>query len=280
MALFRKTKYTNVPARPDIPKDLASKCTKCNTIYIKQELEKNLWVCARCGFHLSLAAWQRIEITVDKGTFSEIDQGLTTADPLGFPQYEDKIKKAREASGLQEAVVAGKAEIFGHPVWLGVLSPQFMLGSMGSVVGEKLARMLQRAAASATPAIIFSASGGARMQESIFSLFQMAKVSAALARLDRRGVLYISVLTNPTTGGVSASFAMLGDINIAEPGALIGFAGPRVIQQTIGQQLPAGFQSSEFLLEHGMLDMVVPRERLRPTLGNLLALHPGGEQGE
>ncbi len=280
MALFRKTKYSQVPARPNIPKDLANKCTKCNTISIKQDLEKSLWVCNRCGQHLPVTAWQRINFTVDKESFSETDLGLTTADPLGFPQYEEKIQKARHISGLEEAVITGQGKILGHPVCLGVLSPQFMLGSMGSVVGEKLARMLDRAAENKTPAIIFSASGGARMQESILSLFQMAKVSASLARLDRQGVLYISVMTNPTTGGVSASFAMLGDINIAEPGALIGFAGPRVIQQTIGQRLPTGFQSSDFVLEHGMLDMVLPRAQMRATLGRILSLHAGGEPRE
>ncbi len=280
MALFKKTQYSQVPARPNIPKDLANKCSKCNTISVKQDLEKNLWVCSRCGQHMPLTAWQRINITVDKGSFSETGRGLVAADPLGFPEYEEKLKKARQTSGLEEAVVTGQARILNHPVFLGVLSPQFMLGSMGSVVGEKLTRMLDQATETRTPALIFSASGGARMQESIFSLFQMAKVSAALARLDRQGVLYISVLTNPTTGGVTASFAMLGDINIAEPGALIGFAGPRVIQQTIGQRLPTGFQSSEFVLEHGMLDMVVPREKMRATLGRILSLHSGGGHDE
>lgn len=277
MALFRKSKYTTIAARPDIPRDLASKCKRCNAIQIKQDLEKNMWVCPKCGNHFSVTAWQRIGLTVDEGSFQEINAGLTSLNPLDFPGYEDKLAKARSASGLAEAAVTGKGKIKGVPAYLGVLAPEFMLGSMGSVVGEKLARMLERAGSENVPAIIFSASGGARMQESIFSLFQMAKTSAALSRLHQQGVLYISVLTDPTTGGVSASFAMLGDINIGEPGALIGFAGPRVIQQTIGQTLPAGFQRSEFILEHGMLDMVVDRRELKAVLARLLKFHGGGE---
>lgn len=277
MALFRKNKYTTMVARPNIPKDIASKCKRCNTIHIKQELEKNLLVCPKCGYHFPLTAWQRISYTIDEGSFHEINAGLTPVNPLDFPGYEEKLKKASQASGLAEAVVTGKGRIHGQEAYVGVLAPEFMLGSMGSVVGEKLARMLDRAGEERVPAIIFSASGGARMQESIFSLFQMAKTCAALSRLHQRGVLYISVLTDPTTGGVSASFATLGDINIGEPGALIGFAGPRVIQQTIGQTLPAGFQKAEFLLEHGLLDMVVERKEMKATLARLLRFHQGGE---
>lgn len=277
MALFRKSKYTTVPARPDIPKDIASKCKRCNAIHIKQELEKNLRVCPKCDYHFALTAWQRIGYTMDEGSFHELDANLTPVNPLNFPGYEEKLAKASKASGLAEAVVTGKGKINGQPAYVGVLAPEFMLGSMGSVVGEKLARMLDRASEEKVSAIIFSASGGARMQESIFSLFQMAKTSAALSRLHQRGVLYISVLTDPTTGGVSASFATLGDINIAEPGALIGFAGPRVIQQTIGQTLPTGFQKAEFLLEHGLLDMVVERKDMKATLARLLRFHGGGE---
>ncbi|MGI6365047.1 MAG: acetyl-CoA carboxylase, carboxyltransferase subunit beta [Bacillota bacterium] len=276
MALFRKNKYTTMVARPNIPKDIASKCKRCNTIHIKQELEKNLLVCPKCGYHFPLTAWQRISYTIDEGSFREINAGLTPVNPLDFPGYEEKLKKASQASGLAEAVVTGKGRIHGQEAYVGVLAPEFMLGSMGSVVGEKLARMLDRAGEERVPAIIFSASGGARMQESIFSLFQMAKTCAALSRLHQRGVLYISVLTDPTTGGVSASFATLGDINIGEPGALIGFAGPRVIQQTIGQTLPAGFQKAEFLLEHGLLDMVVERKEMKATLARLLRFHQGG----
>lgn len=277
MALFRKSKYTTMPARPDIPKDIASKCKRCSTIHIKQELEKNLRVCPKCGYHFTLTAWQRIGYTMDEGSFHELDASLTPVNSLNFPGYEEKLAKASKASGLAEAVVTGKGKISGQPAYIGVLAPEFMLGSMGSVVGEKLARMVDRAGEEKVPAIIFSASGGARMQESIFSLFQMAKTSAALSRLHQRGVLYISVLTDPTTGGVSASFATLGDINIAEPGALIGFAGPRVIQQTIGQTLPTGFQKAEFLLEHGLLDMVVERKDMKETLAMLLRFHRGDE---
>lgn len=278
MPLFSKSKYTTIQARPDIPKDLASKCAQCNTIHIKQELDKNQKVCPKCGYHFSLTAWQRLGYLMDEGSFHEINAGLTSVNPLDFPEYEQKLAKARKVSGLAEAVVTGRGLIEGQPAYVGVLAPEFMLGSMGSVVGEKLARMLDKAGEENTPAIIFSASGGARMQESIFSLFQMAKTSAALSRLHDKGVLYISVMTDPTTGGVSASFAMLGDINIGEPGALIGFAGPRVIQQTIGQKLPAGFQRAEFLLEHGMLDMVVDRRDMKATLARLLRLHAGGDK--
>lgn len=278
MALFRKPQYSSMPARPDRPRDIASKCDQCKSILIRQELEKNLRVCPRCGYHFPLTAWQRIQYTLDEGSFCELNAGLEPVNPLGFPGYDDKLARARKDSGLAEAVITGRGRIEGEPAYVGVLAPEFMLGSMGSVVGEKLARMLDEAGAQGVPTIIFSASGGARMQESIFSLFQMAKTSAALARLHRKGVLYISVLTHPTTGGVTASFAMLGDINIGESGALIGFAGPRVIQQTIGQTLPAGFQRAEFLLEHGMLDMVVERKELRPVLARLLRLHRGGER--
>lgn len=276
MALFRKSKYTTMAARPSIPRDIASKCARCNTVHIKQELETGLHICPKCGYHFPLTAWQRIGYTIDEGSFNELNAGLTPVNPLDFPGYEEKLAKARKASGLAEAVVTGKGKIEGESVYVGVLAPEFMLGSMGSVVGEKLARMLDLAGEEKVPALIFSASGGARMQEGIFSLLQMAKTSAALSRLHDRGVLYISVLTDPTTGGVSASFATLGDINIAEPGALIGFAGPRVIRQTIGQTLPPGFQRAEFLLEHGLLDLVVQRKDMKATLARLLRLHRGG----
>lgn len=276
MSLFRKTKYASYPARPRIPKDIACKCPDCGAIHIKTELAKALWVCPGCGYHFSLTAWQRVEITFDTGSFRELDSKLTASNPLGFPEYNLKLAKAKETSGLPEAVLTGKGRIQGEQAYAAILAPEFMLGSMGSVVGEKIARMLDQAGVEQTPAIIFSASGGARMQEGILSLFQMAKTAAALSRLARLGVLYISVLTNPTTGGVSASFAMLGDINIGEPGALIGFAGPRVIRQTIGQTLPAGFQKSEFQLEHGMLDMVVDRGDLKAALACLLRFHRGG----
>lgn len=278
MALFRKTKYTKIEPRPgvDIPKDLATKCANCKTIHIAKDLEKNKRVCNKCGYHFPLKAWERIEHTLDAGSFQELFASIQSVNPLKFPEYDDKLSKAQNQSGLREAVVTGKGLIEGLPVCLGVLAPEFILGSMGSVVGEKLARLIDYGASHQLPVLIFSASGGARMQESILSLFQMAKTSAALARLSQQGGLYISILTDPTTGGVTASFAMLGDINIGEPGALIGFAGPRVIQQTINQQLPSGFQRSEFLLEHGMLDLVVSRHDLKATLARLVRLHGGG----
>lgn len=275
MSLFRKTKYASYHARPNIPKDIACKCPNCNTIHIKVELAKTLWVCPRCSHHFTLSAWQRLESVFDQGSFRELDSKLISTNPLGFPDYNDKLAKARETSGLPEAIITGKGRIEGEQAFAAILAPEFMLGSMGSVVGEKIARMLHRAGAEKTPVIIISASGGARMQEGILSLFQMTKTAAALSLLAHQGVLYISVLTNPTTGGVSASFAMLGDINIGEPGALIGFAGPRVIRQTIGQTLPVGFQKSEFQLEHGMLDMVVHRKYLKSTLASLLRFHRG-----
>ncbi|MGI6363863.1 MAG: acetyl-CoA carboxylase, carboxyltransferase subunit beta [Bacillota bacterium] len=276
MALFRKTKYATLSARPGAHKDIASKCPGCNDIQFKEELEKNLYVCPACDYHFTLTAWQRISITFDENSFEEMDAGLTSLNVLNFPGYEEKLVRARESSGLTEAIITGKGRINGEPALAGIMAPEFMLGSMGAVVGEKIARMLERAGSEGIGAIIFSASGGARMQEGIFALMQMAKTSAALSRLHDRGVVYISVLTNPTTGGVSASFAMLGDINIGEPGALIGFAGPRVIEQTIGQTLPEGFQRSEFLLEHGMLDMVVARKDLKATLSRLLRFHRRG----
>jgi len=276
MALFRKTMYATLSARPGAHKDIASKCPGCNAIQFKEELEKNLYVCPACDYHFTLTAWQRISITFDENSFEEMDAGLTSLNVLNFPGYEEKLNRARESSGLTEAIITGKGLINGEPALAGIMAPEFMLGSMGAVVGEKIARMLERAGSEGIGAIIFSASGGARMQEGIFALMQMAKTSSALSRLHDRGVVYISVLTNPTTGGVSASFAMLGDINIGEPGALIGFAGPRVIEQTIGQTLPAGFQRSEFLLEHGMLDMVVARKDLKATLSRLLRFHRRG----
>ncbi|MTI95089.1 MAG: acetyl-CoA carboxylase carboxyltransferase subunit beta [Firmicutes bacterium] len=282
MALFRKEKYTKITPRTstvEMPGDIANKCPGCKAVLIARELEKNMRVCNKCGHHFGLKAWERIEQVTDQGSFKELNSHLVSENPLEFPEYDQKLAKAQKNSGLNEAVVTGHGTIGGMPAYVGVMAPEYMLGSMGSVVGEKLARMLDLAADHQTPAIIFTASGGARMQESIFSLFQMAKTSAALARLAEKGALYISVLTDPTTGGVTASFAMLGDINLAEPGALIGFAGPRVIEQTIKQQLPAGFQRSEFLLEHGMLDMVVHRHQMKETLAGLLKLHGGVANG-
>ncbi|MEW9033135.1 MAG: acetyl-CoA carboxylase, carboxyltransferase subunit beta, partial [Planifilum fimeticola] len=215
-------------------------------------------------------------VTVDEGRFFEYDADLKSLDPLEFPDYKSKLKKDMEKTGLKEAVVTGEGTIGGFPAVIGVMDSRFRMGSMGSVVGEKIARAVEQAATKRYPLILFSASGGARMQEGVLSLMQMAKTSAALERLHRERVLFVSVLTNPTTGGVSASFSSLGDINIAEPGALIGFAGRRVIEQTVRQKLPDDFQTAEFLLKHGQLDMVVPRTEMRQTLIKILELHANG----
>jgi acetyl-CoA carboxylase carboxyl transferase subunit beta len=240
-----------------------------------KELEKNLKTCPKCDYHYPLNAEERIRMTLDEGRFFEYDAGMTAVDPLNFPDYPAKIEREQKKTGLKEAVVTGEGTIGGYPVVIAVMDSTYFMGSMGSVVGEKLTRAIEAAIVKRYPLIIFTASGGARMQEGIFSLMQMAKTSAALHKLSEAGGLYISVNTYPTTGGVSASFAMLGDINIAEPGALIGFAGRRIIEQTIRQKLPDDFQTAEFLLKHGMLDMVVPRKEMRSTLATLLELHGG-----
>jgi acetyl-CoA carboxylase carboxyl transferase subunit beta len=261
------------PNTPVIPNGLWLKCEKCGeTIYIKDH-SKNNKVCAGCGHHYRMSARERIELIMDTGTFAEINTELSTLNPLNFEGYEQKLAADREKTGLWEAVVTGYGKIHGHDTVLAVMDGSFIMGSMGSVVGEKIARAFEYAASRKLPIIIFAASGGARMQEGMFSLMQMAKTSAAAARHDKAGGLYISVLTDPTTGGVTASFAMLGDIILAEPGALIGFAGKRVGEQTIGQKLPEGFQKAEFLLEHGFIDQIVPRDKLKLTLSRLLRLH-------
>jgi acetyl-CoA carboxylase carboxyl transferase subunit beta len=250
------------------------KCPGCQDILFRKEIERRLNVCPKCGYHLRLTVDQRLMLLVDRGSFEETDADLTAADPLGFRDslpYRQRIVEARARSGRNEALVTGCCTIEGRRVALGVFDFGFLGGSMGSAVGEKLTRLAERALAERLPLIVVSASGGARMQEGILSLMQMAKVSAALERLREQGVPYISVLTDPTTGGVAASLAMLGDLNVAEPGALIGFAGPRVIEQTIGHTLPEGFQTSEFLLAHGMLDLVVERRAVKSTLAKLVA---------
>ncbi len=280
MALFRKTRYSQVGTREikNVPKNIASKCPACKHVHIEKDLSQKLKVCDRCGHHFSLPSRQRLKQIVDEGTFQEINKELTSLDPLEFPGYGEKLEELREKTGLNEAVITGFGKIGGYEAGLGIMAPEFMLGSMGSVVGEKITRLIDRCREKKKPLVIFSASGGARMQESIYSLLQMAKTSAALARFSDEGLLYISVLTHPTTGGVTASFAMLGDINLAEPGSLIGFAGPRVIQQTIGQKLPEGFQRAEFLLDHGFIDRIVERKKLKKELALLLRLHEGGER--
>lgn len=258
----------------EIPGGLWVKCKGCGEIIYTRELERNLFVCPKCNYHFRLTADQRINLLCDREGFDEFNVDLRPSDPLTFKdsvKYRDRIKKA-EKTGSTEAVRTGYARINGIRVTLGVFDFRYMGGSMGSVVGEKLTRMIERAVLENLPVIIVSASGGARMQEGIFSLMQMAKITAALVRLGEKNLPYISMLTDPTTGGVAASFAMQGDLNIAEPGALIGFAGPRVIEQTIRSKLPDGFQRAEFLLEHGMLDMIVERSALKERIAQVLSL--------
>lgn len=274
--LFRKPKYVTVQTntvKKDIPEGLWSKCPKCGEIIYTKEIEKFMKVCQKCEYHFRLTTTERIAITLDDGSFTEYEDNITTANPLKFSGYEEKIKKSQEETGLKEAVVTGEGTVGGHRCVVAVMDSRFIMGSMGSVVGEKITRAFERAIEKSLPVIVFATSGGARMQESILSLMQMAKTSAAIARMNEEGILYISVFTDPTTGGVTASFASLGDINIAEPGALICFAGPRLIENTIKRKLPEGFQKSEFLLQHGFLDMVVHRSEMKATLTSILGLH-------
>jgi acetyl-CoA carboxylase carboxyl transferase subunit beta len=271
---FRKEKRgPKIQPKKVIPDDLWIKCDACGEILYKKELEKNLMVCPRCGHHYGIAPDEYINILFDKGTFSESDREIRSVDPLKFVdrmKYTDRLEKAVKSTLKNEAVVVGEGLIDGLRVQFGAMDFSFIGGSMGSVVGEKVARATRRAIDCRQGLIIVSRSGGARMMEGIFSLMQMAKTSAYLGRMHEEGLPYISILVHPTTGGVTASYSMLGDINIAEPGALIGFAGPRVIKQTIRQELPEGFQRAEFLLEHGMLDMVVPRSKMRENVIQLL----------
>ncbi len=279
MAWFKKEPLVSAgESKLRMPEGLWLKCDGCKEIITKPELERNLQVCPRCGQHYRMGARARIELLVDPGGFTEHDAHVGSLDPLAFKDlksYPDRLKVARKATGLDEALVSGTAAIGGYRVGLCALEFGFLGGSMGSVVGEKVTRAVERAAAGRLPFIAVSCSGGARMQESALSLMQMVKTCAALGRLARAGLPYLSILTDPTTGGVTASYAMLGDINIAEPKALIGFAGPRVIQDTIRQELPPGFQRAEFLLEHGFVDMIVERKNLRPTLIQLLGYLAG-----
>ncbi len=253
--------------------NLFIKCPDCGKTHFHNILAKSQFVCIDCGFHNRIDSETRIKYTVDKGSFKELDKKIKSTDPLSFPQYDEKIKAAVKTTGLNDAVVWGSAKIESNPCVMVVMDTRFIMASMGSVVGEKITRAFEYAISEQLPVIVFCASGGARMQEGILSLMQMAKTSAAVKKHSDAGLLYVSVLTYPTTGGVTASFAYLGDIIIAEPQALIGFAGPRVIEQTINQKLPEGFQRSEFLLEHGMLDKIVPRSMMRETLANILTIH-------
>jgi acetyl-CoA carboxylase carboxyl transferase subunit beta len=259
------------------PTDAWTKCPSCDQQVFNRQLERNLRVCPTCGHHFRMGIGERIELLLDEGTFVERDAGLTSVDPLQFvdqKRYPDRIEAAQIKTGLAEAAVWGTGTVDGRPVAIGLFDFRFMGGSMGSVVGEKVARCLEAALVERIPAIVVAASGGARMQEGTLSLLQLAKTTAPLVRLDEAGVPFISILTDPTTGGVLASFASLGDAIIAEPRALIGFAGARVASGTVGEELPEGFQSAEFLLEHGLVDLVVPRAELRATLARLLRLLP------
>lgn len=273
----RKKQYAKTtPAqttKPEIPQGMYTKCPHCKKNIYVIDLVANMGVCTYCNGHLPLSPATRISKLVDTGSFKELDKHMLTQNPLEFEGYEEKVESYMKKTGQKEAVITGVATIGGVETVVGVMDPRFIMGSMGSVVGEKITRAIEHATKHQLPIILFSASGGARMQEGIFSLMQMAKTSSALARHDEAGLLFISILTHPTTGGVTASFAMLGDIILAEPGALIGFAGPRVIEQTIRQKLPEGFQRAEFLLEHGMIDGIIERSTMKDTLSTLLKFH-------
>lgn len=275
MAWFKREKTGKLPSPPSEEErkvkteGLFSKCPECSHTLFKAKLEENLYVCPKCNYHFRIDAQQRLRLIFDNGEYTEFDQNIASTDPLNFVDtkpYKERLAKTQESIGVLDALISAKGKIGGHNVIVCAMVYEFIGGSMGSVVGEKITRAIELAIKEHIGLVIVSASGGARMMEGALSLMQMAKISAALANLDQAGLPYISIMTDPTTGGVTASFAMLGDFNIAEPGALIGFAGPRVIEQTIRQKLPVGFQRSEFLLKHGMLDAVVDRKNLRSYL--------------
>ena len=259
--------------RPEVPEGLLRKCNKCGSAIIAEDVKRGYYICPKCGGYFRVHAYRRIEMITDDGTFEEWDKELVGGNPMDYKGYPEKLAAVQEKTKLTEAVVTGKAEINGLETVIGVCDGRFLMSSMGEAVGEKIARAVERATKERLPVILFACSGGARMQEGIISLMQMAKTAAALKRHSDAGLLYISVLTDPTTGGVTASFAMLGDVILAEPKALIGFAGPRVIEQTIGQKLPKGFQRSEFLLEHGFIDRIVAREEQKTVLSEILQMH-------
>lgn len=278
--LFKKNKYgtiinttTSEESKPNIPSGMWLKCDKCGGIIYNEDLESNCYVCPSCNNHLRLKAKTRIKIIFDEGSFREVGREITTGNPLNFPNYEEKIESSKRRTESSEAVITGVAKINGIEVATAIMDSYFMMGSMGTAVGERITRIVEYATKKRLPLIIFTTSGGARMQEGIFSLMQMAKISAAVAKHDDAGLLYITVLTNPTTGGVTASFAMEGDIILSEPGALVGFAGRRVIENTINEQLPDNFQKAEFLLEKGFIDKIVDRRSLRKDLYKILAMH-------
>lgn len=282
--VFKKTRiavgrknYITFTRRPEVPEGLLRKCNKCGGAIIAEDVKKDHYICPKCGGYFRVHARRRIEMVTDEDSFEEWDSDLQGGNPLEYKGYEEKLEKLQEKTGLSEAVITGKAKIDGRETAIGVCDGRFLMASMGEAVGEKIARAVERATEERLPVILFACSGGARMQEGIVSLMQMAKTSAALKHHSDAGLLYISILTDPTTGGVTASFAMLGDVILAEPKALIGFAGPRVIEQTIGQKLPEGFQRAEFLLEHGFLDAIVERPQMKAVLSKILALHENGK---
>jgi acetyl-CoA carboxylase carboxyl transferase subunit beta len=271
MGIFSKPLLKKLDRRDDAPEGLWSKCPQCDSMLHKLELQQNHQVCHHCSHHFLLPSRDRIAMLADEGSFEETDAGLVSSNPLGFNGYSEKTAILREKTGLDDAVVSGRISINGHKAMIAVMDFQFFAGSMGSVVGEKITRSIETAIAEKRGMIIVSASSGARMQEGMLSLMQMAKTCAALARLSVAKLPYISLITHPTTGGVTASFATIGDINLAEPGCMIGFAGPRVVKETTHQNLPPGFQTAEFMLEHGLIDTIVTRTKLRDKLGELLA---------
>ena len=278
MPLFpRKPKYTivKIARKREIPEDLWTKCEGCKELIYNKKLDENLRVCPKCNFHFTLSAQERVKSILDEGSFKEMDASMEPLDPINFEgpkTYKEKLRADQELTGLKEAALTGEGAIDGKRIVFGVTDSRFIMGSMGSVVGEKITRAIEHSTKAKLPLVIVSGSGGgARMYEGMFSLIQMAKTSAALNRHNEAGCLFVSVLTNPTMAGVMASFASLGDIIIAEPKALIGFTGPRVIEQTIRQKLPAGFQKSEFLLQHGLIDMIVQRKSMKETLSKILS---------
>jgi len=275
----KKKKYAAIPseqAKQDVPEGIMTKCPSCKKIMYTKELVKNLKVCMNCGHHHQMSAYERIDGLLDEGSFVEYDTTMMSENPLGFPDYLEKLEKDQVKTKLNEAVVTGEGKINTFHTVVAIMDARFRMGSMGSVVGEKITRAIERAMELKVPFIIFTASGGARMQEGVLSLMQMAKTSSALKLFSDQGGLIISVMTHPTTGGVSASFASLGDYNFAEPGALIGFAGRRIIEQTIREELPDDFQTAEFLMKHGQLDRVLHRLEMKETLGTVLELHQAG----
>ncbi|MGD6967576.1 acetyl-CoA carboxylase carboxyltransferase subunit beta [Rossellomorea vietnamensis] len=272
----KKKKYATIPsdaAKQDVPEGIMTKCPNCKKIMYTKELQKNLNVCLHCDYHHRMNAFERIDSFIDEGSFEELDAGLISENPLNFPDYIEKLEKDRKKTNINEAVVTGAGKVGGCETIVAIMDARFRMGSMGSVVGEKITRAIEEADRRHCPFIIFTASGGARMQEGVLSLMQMAKTSVALKRFSDNGGLFISIMTHPTTGGVSASFASLGDYNFAEPGALIGFAGRRIIEQTIREDLPEDFQTAEFLLKYGQLDDVISRLDLKEKISTILEIH-------